>query len=92
VVGHLRVTQWDATLYFIGEKPANATEIRYSKLLTAPHMAIYQLELAELQPVLDTLSRPNDKETHFATPGLCYAWIPGAERQVALRIVVSLKG
>jgi hypothetical protein len=92
VVGHLRVTQWDTILYFIGEKPANATEIRYSKLLIAPHMAIYQLELAELQPVLDTLSRPNAKEIHLTTPGLGYAWIPGAERHAALRIVGSLKG
>jgi hypothetical protein len=55
-------------------------------------MAIYQLELAELQPVLDTLSRPNAKEMHFANPGLSYAWIPGAERKVALWIVGSLKG
>jgi len=55
-------------------------------------MAIYQLELAELQPVLYTLSIPNAKEMHFANPGLLCAWLPGAERKVALRIVGSLKG
>ena len=87
VIGNLRIMQGETHLFVIGENPDNTPEIRYTKTPGMP----YQLALATLEPVVETLYQLNPQERHFTTPGIRYAWLAG-EPAATLQIVGHYQG
>ncbi|MFT8259207.1 MAG: hypothetical protein ACMZI2_07900 (plasmid) [Candidatus Symbiodolus clandestinus] len=87
VVGHLQIMQEQTHLFVIGENPDNTPAIHYTKNPGMP----YQLTLATLQPVIDTLHRPNPQERHFSAPGVRFSWVAG-EPAAVLQIVGRYQG